>query len=899
MFEPAPTTRTNTTCPYCGVGCGVTATLTGPRQLDVKGDKSHPANLGRLCSKGTALGSTFGLEGRILQPQIRINGQLEPTDWDTALDTIAQKFNAVINEHGPDAVAFYVSGQLLTEDYYAINKLAKGYIGTANIDTNSRLCMSSAVAAHKLAFGADLVPAIYDDLTEADLLIFSGHNAAWTHPVLYRRLEARGPDTASPQMRICIDPRRTDTAKACDLHLMIKPQTDVRLWNGLAAWLIGHGDLDHDFIDRHTDGFTRLMTGLCADDQSLDAIAADCGVPAKDIETFYNAFRRTPKTVSLFSQGSNQSAQGVNKGLALINAHLISGKIGKPGAAPFSITGQPNAMGGREVGGLANMLTAHMDFDDASKALVQRYWQSPTIAPKPGLKAVDMFEAVHDGRIKAIWIMATNPMVSLPDTNRVREALEKCELVVVSDVIARTDTMQMAHIQLPAAAWGEKDGTVTNSERVISRQRGMVPLPGDVRPDWAIIADVARRMDSAWDKAFAWKTPNDVFQDYVGLTSFENDGRRFLDLGGLHGLSHADYDRLSPTRWPVAKGGQPAGRLFSDGRFATPNSRARLHPVQSQGPANATTPDFPLSLNSGRVRDHWHTLTRTALAPQLNRHAGEPLLDIHPKDAARLHIKDGRLARVTTHYGEAIARARVTDDVREGSLHLPMHWTRTFAPFGRSNQLINPAVDPRSGQPEFKHTPAQASAYNESWHGFVMLPRDFDGELPTWSDDVIWRRASHAFADSYEVAGHAPFTDFDVLAGRGVLLTLDDPKTGVVRRVRLEDRRLTGVAFLAPAHKRLPPRDWLLERFGDLVLDSKDRSALLIGRLPGGVDQGRIICACRNVGEKTIATAINDGASTVDLIGAATTAGTACGACKGELKQCLIACQSKESQHAA
>ena len=880
MFEPSPTVTTKTTCPYCGVGCGVKATPGPGRSLTVKGDDNHPANHGRLCSKGTALGNTFSLEGRLLEPRMRRNGRMEAVSWDEACDAVAQKFNAIINEHGPDAIAFYVSGQLLTEDYYAVNKLAKGFIGTANVDTNSRLCMSSAVAAHKQAFGADLVPGVYGDLTEADLLVFSGHNAAWTHPVLYRQIEAR-----QGQMRICIDPKRTDTAKAADLHLMIKPQTDVRLWNGLCAHLIARDAVDHDFIDLHTQGYSRLLASLGEDDQSLEAVAEDCGISPADLKTFYTAFLHTPKVVSLFSQGSNQSAQGVQKGLALINAHLLSGKIGKPGAAPFSITGQPNAMGGREVGGLANMLAAHMDFDDASKSLVQRYWQSPTIAPKAGLKAVDMFEAVRQGKIKAIWIMATNPLVSLPDTNKIHEALSLCEMVVVSDVIARTDTMDMAHIQLPAAAWGEKDGTVTNSERVISRQRGMTALPGQVRPDWAIIADVARRMNSSWDEAFGWHGAHAVFAEHAGLTAFENTGQRFLNLSGFAGLSRDAYDGMEPTRWPYTQHGS-THRLFADGRFATPSGRARLIAVKATGPANATTPDFPFSLNTARVRDHWHTLTRTALAPELNRHINEPLLDIHPKDAKRLGLKDGRLACVTTGYGEAILKARVTDDVREGNLSVPMHWTKQFAPFGRSNQLVNPAVDAQSGQPEFKHSPAQVTAYNETWHGFVLTPRDFGGAIPAFGDDVIWRRSNHEFADCTEIAGIGPVDMASLIDG--VLLSLDDVKTGVTRRVRIEDGRLTGVAFVAPISKRLPSRDWLLERFGDLVLDGKDRAALLIGRLPGVADRGKIICACRSVGQKTIEAAIADGATTVEAIGDATTAGTACGSCKGELKQCLL-----------
>lgn len=872
------TSTHHTTCPYCGVGCGVEATLDG-RRMTVKGDAAHPANQGRLCSKGTALGKTFGLEGRLLSPRRRTADGFVETSWDAALDEVAGRFRDVIAEHGPDAVAFYVSGQLLTEDYYAVNKLAKGYIGTANIDTNSRLCMSSAVAAHKQAFGADLVPGTYDDLTEADMLVFSGHNAAWTHPVLYRRIE-----TKQNQFRVCIDPRRTDTAKSANLHLMIRPQTDIRLWNGLCAHLIARDALDHDFVDQHTQGFSRLMASLSADDQSLEAVAADCDISPVDLKAFYDAYLYTDKVVSLFSMGSNQSAQGVHKGLSLINAHLLSGKIGKPGAAPFSITGQPNAMGGREVGGLANMLAAHMDFDDASKARVQRYWGSPTIAPKPGLKAVDMFEAVRTGKIKAIWIMATNPMVSMPDGNRIHEALSNCELVVVSDVIARTDTMDMAHIQLPAAAWGEKDGTVTNSERVISRQRNLTDLPGQVRPDWAIIAEVAKRMNPDWVDAFDWSGPDEVFAEHAGLTAFENNGQRFLDLGGLNGMSKAQYDALRPVRWPFRADGLPSTRLFSDGKFNTPNGRARLVPPVVRGPANQPTPDFPFSLNSGRVRDHWHTMTRTALAPELNRHISEPILDIHPKDARRLGIREGRLAVVSTAHGEAILKARVTDDVRVGNLHAPMHWTKQFAPFGRSNPMVNPAVDPLSGQPEFKHTPAQVRPFHETWHGFVMTPRDFDGEFPEFQPDTIWRRTAHAHADCYEIAGLETPEGADFTA----TATLDDPATGIRRQVRVEQGRLTRVLFIAPIHKKLPPRDWLLDCFGETDLSAEQRAALLIGRMPGVSDKGRIICACSSVGENAITACIDEGATTVEEIGEATRAGTACGSCKGELKQCLL-----------
>jgi assimilatory nitrate reductase catalytic subunit len=886
-LDSAPTTI-RTTCAYCGVGCGVAAQPSG-RDLAVQGDADHPANGGRLCSKGTALGATFGLKGRLLEPKLKTADGFAATDWNTALDTVAAKFRAVVDEHGPDAVAFYVSGQLLTEDYYAVNKLAKGYIGTANVDTNSRLCMSSAVAAHKQAFGADLVPAVYEDLEEAELLVFSGHNAAWTHPVLFRRIEAAA--ARHPQFRVCIDPKRTDTAKACDLHLMIRPQSDVRLWNGLAAYLIENGGVDTTFVRYHTEGYEELVAELGCADQSLTAIARDCDVPLGDLETFYRRFLDTAKTTSLFSMGSNQSSQGVAKGLSLINAHLLSGKIGKPGSAPFSITGQPNAMGGREVGGLANMLAAHMDFDAESLDRVKRFWNSPTIAPRAGLKAVDMFRAVHAGKIKAIWIMATNPMVSLPDADFVAEALKRCEMVVVSDVIERTDTMAMADVQLPAAAWGEKDGTVTNSERVISRQRALGALPGQARPDWAIIAEVAKRM--GYD-GFGWKDASEVFAEHAGLTAFENDGRRFFNLAGLTGMDKAQYDAMKPIRWPVAANGQGAGRFFTNQRFNTPSGKARLKPVAARGPAVATTPDLPLTLNSTRIRDQWHTMTRTALAPELNRHIPEPFVDIHPSDAAKYYVTDKRLARVVTFQGDAVFRANVTEDVRPGDLNVPMHWTRTFASSGRANPLINAEVDPMSGQPEFKHTPATIQPYGESWHGFVLHTDD----ALAFSSDIVWRRTPYRHCQAYEIAGRGTPPAIETLMQVQGLLSLDDRATGLTRRIHIADGRLRAVAFVVAIDRPLPPRDWLAERFGDDSLSPLDRANVLLGRLPGVEDVGPLVCACRSVGTKTIEAAIRGGCHSPDAVGDKTSAGTQCGSCRPEIARMIVRLKNQEKAHA-
>jgi len=875
----------STTCPYCGVGCGVSATPGGEREVAVAGDKAHPANFGRLCSKGTALGRTVGLEGRLLHPAI--GGRR--ASWARAADLVARSFRRTIARHGPDSVAFYVSGQLLTEDYYAANKLMKGFIGSANIDTNSRLCMASAVMAHKQAFGADLVPGCYEDLELADLVVFCGHNAAWTHPVLVRRMEAA---KARGQRWVCLDPRRTDTAEMSDLHLALAPQSDVRLWNGLLAHLIESGAVDRAYVAAHVAGFEAVEAALAVDDQSISAVAADCGVEPDALAAFYQLFARTPRTVSLFSMGANQSAQGVAKGSAIINAHLATGRIGKPGACPFSITGQPNAMGGRESGGMATTLAAHMDFADADRARVQRFWSSPTIAPKPGLKAVDMFEAVHSGQVKAIWIMATNPAVSMPDAGRVREALEKCPFVVVSEAMADTDTMAFADVALPALTWGERDGTVTNSERRISRQRPMFAAPGEARADWRIVADVAARMGHA--DAFNWRTSADVFREYARLTAFENDGARFLNLGPLAG---ADYNAIAPVQWPVTPSGGTA-RLFEDGRFQTPDGRARMVPVSPKPPAEQVSGGFPLSLNTGRVRDQWHTMTRSALAPELNLHIPEPYVEMHPDDAAEAGLKDGMLARVRTPRGEAVAVARVSDRQRRGSLFMPMHWTAAYAPQGRSNHLIAPHRDPGSGQPEFKHSPARLSAWRDTWRGFLMCRGRAE---PPPGASLVWRRTIRAGCQVHEFAGRGDEAERGVVARAfsagvaGEMLSLDDPAIGAFRRAWIEHGRLQQVLFITQG--TLPPRDWLAGLFEVAELAPTDRIALLAGRPLGPVeDPGSIVCACLKVGTRAVGKAIAGGAGSVEAVGAATGAGTNCGSCRVEIARML---SSKELANAA
>ena len=892
MTPPAASTRT--TCPYCGVGCGVDGRVGAPRVVAISGDAAHPANHGRLCSKGTALGATVGLEGRLLQPMIGDR----PAAWDEAIGLVARRFKETIARHGPDSVAFYVSGQLLTEDYYAANKLMKGFIGSGNIDTNSRLCMASAVAAHKKAFGADLVPGCYEDLDLAELVVFSGHNAAWTHPVLFRRMEAA---KARGQKHVVIDPRRTDTAEDAELHLAIAPQTDVRLWNGLLADLIERGAIDRGYIRDHVTGFDEMLASLAADDQSPAAVAADCDVMADDLRAFFELFAASPRTVSLFSMGANQSAQGVAKGLAIINAHLATGRIGKPGACPFSITGQPNAMGGRETGGMANTLAAHMDFSPTEVGRLARFWGAPNIARAPGLKAVDMFEAVHDGRIKAVWIMATNPAVSLPNAGRVREALARCPFVAVSDCIAETDTTAFAHVKLPALGWGEKDGTVTNSERCISRQRRLFPPAGEARADWRIIAEVGRAMGFA--EAFAWPSAASVFREWARLTAYENRDR-LLNLSGLVGLTPDAYEALEPVQWPVATGGSGTQRLFVDGRFQTPDGRANMMPVRAQGPATPMSAAYPLSLNTGRIRDQWHTMTRTGLAPDLCRHAPEPFVEVHPADAEALGVKEGALTRVQTAQGEAVAIARLTDRQRRGGAFMPMHWTDAFAPSGRSNPLVAANLDPTSGQPEFKHTPARLRPYRETWRGF-FLTREALASPPGL--ELIWRRIPQDACHLHEFAGRGDEAERSGLrrrltrSAKGEAVTFEDAAIGSRREAVVQDGRLEQVLFMTRSGQ-LPSRDWLADLFTKDELAPEDRAALLFGRPPGApVDKGPLVCACLKVGAKMITATFARGAVTVEAVGAATGAGTNCGSCRPEIGRMLAVhmAQNPENRHAA
>lgn len=868
-----------TTCPYCGVGCGVRVTRETNGTVAVAGDPDHPSNFGRLCSKGSALGETLGLEDRLLHPEI----DSKRVSWDAALTHVAEALRRVREQHGPDAVAFYVSGQLLTEDYYVANKLMKGFLGSANIDTNSRLCMASAVAGHQRAFGADAVPCSYEDLEQADLLVLVGSNAAWCHPVVFQRMQ-RAKETRTGLKVVTIDPRRTATSELSDLHLALAPGSDAVLFNGLLNYLRASNHLDLEFLEAHVEGYASALKAARETAPSVPAVARACGLADGDVERFFQLFAQTERVVTLFSQGINQSSSGTDRVNSIINCHLATGRIGKPGAGPFSITGQPNAMGGREVGGLATQLAAHMTFAPASVDRVKRFWEADKLPTAPGLKAVDMFSAVERGDIKVIWIMATNPAVSLPDADRFRAALKRCELVIVSDCVRHTDTTACAHVLLPAAAWGEKSGTVTNSERRISRQRAFVEAPGEARPDWWIVTQVAQRLGLA--EQFSYRNAAEIFREHARLSGFENEGSRAFDISGLANLTDDEYDKLQPVQWPVRRTpNEGTARLYTDGRFFTPSGKGRMFAITPRTPVNATNAAYPLVLNTGRVRDQWHTMTRTARAPRLLAHIGEPYVEVHSRDATTSGVVADALARVSTMHGEMIARVQVSEDQRPGSLFVPIHWNDMLARRARVDALVNPVTDPISGQPEFKHTPARLQPYRPAWHGFLLSREPIKADV---ADYQVTIKGDGYFR--YELAGEETGIVWrervrEWFGAGGEWLEFADTKGGRYRAARMDGERLALCVFIAPTHE-LPARAWLQALFAHERLDAKERLSLLSGRPPvGTVSEGPTVCACFGVGRDRIVSAIRkDGLVTPQAIGAKLRAGTNCGSCVPELR---------------
>ena len=863
-----------TTCPYCGVGCGVIATTDGR----VIGDPAHPANFGRLCSKGAALAETIDDRGRLLFPTV--DGTR--AGWGAALELVAARFRDTVAEHGPDSVAFYVSGQCLTEDYYVANKLMKGFIGSGNIDTNSRLCMSSSVAGHVRAFGADVVPGTYEDLEEADLVVLVGSNLAWCHPVLFQRLQAARAERGTRV--VAIDPRRTATCEGADLHLALAPGSDVALFAGLLAYLEAACAIDRTWAAAHTEGLDAALVAA----RGVD-VASVTGLDPASIAQFYGWFAATPRVVTVYSQGVNQSSSGTDKVNAIVNVHLATGRIGLPGAGPFSVTGQPNAMGGREVGGLANQVAAHMLFDQPGAVdRVRRFWGAPAMATRPGLKAVDLFEAVHSGEVRAIWIICTNPADSMPRASRVREALARCPFVVVSDIWP-TDTTRLADVVLPAAGWGERTGTVTNSERRISRQRAFRAPPAAARPDWWMLAQVAQRM--GWEKEFRWENAAAVFREHAALTAFENEGRP-LNLGGLAHISDDEYDALAPRQWPVRAGLAEGGRLFGDGRFATPSGRARFVPTVWRPLATARDANFPLLLNTGRVRDQWHTMTRTGLVPRLMQHVAAPAATLHPADAARLGIGPGTLVRLATAHGSTVLPAALDAAQRPGEVFVPMHWTDGFSGAGPIAHLVGAACDPVSGQPELKATPLAAEPVETQWRGLLLHThpvRPLGASL-----GVHWSRMPLDHGHAFHLMGSEPLPHGQVAAfaaelmaaGDAEVIAMVDRSRGVYRYAAMREGRLLACLYLTSGTSALPSHQALAALMAAPVADAARHSVLSGGGTAAPSE--KLVCACFSVGLQTLQAAVSQRRlTTVVEIGAALRAGTNCGSCIPELKEIL------------
>jgi assimilatory nitrate reductase catalytic subunit len=880
-------TSISSTCAYCGVGCGVDISLDKGKPVALEGTREHPANFGRLCVKGTHLLDTTSNEQRLSSPQIKGHD----VTWPQAINKVATSLQDVIKEHGKDAVAFYVSGQLLTEDYYIANKLMKGYIGSANIDTNSRLCMSSAVSAYKRAFGEDVVPCDYTDIEQTDVFVLVGSNAAWTHPVLFQR--AQRAKMQRPNMKIIvIDPRKTATADAADLHLQLRPGSDAALFNGLVNFAQQHRLLDAEFIENHTNHFDACLDACEA--WTVDKVAEFCELDKADIIAFYRYFCEHKRVLSFYSMGINQSSSGVDKCNAIINSHLATGKLLYKGAGPFSITGQPNAMGGREVGGLANQLAAHLDIENPEhRQRVQHFWQSPSIANKAGKKAVDMFNALKSGKIKAVWIMATNPLVSLPNRKEIEAALQACECVIVSDCVSKNDTLGFADIVLPASGWLEKDGTVTNSQRTISRQRGVVKPYKQAKHDWQIMCEVAKAMGY---KGFDFDSPHQIFDEWASMTKalntpVNNIKHRQLDLSPLCGLDQDQYDALRPKQWPFDQQGNTT-RVFENKQFSTANQKANFVPITPQLPKQVTSDEFPLLLNSGRMRDQWHTMTRTARADALNQHSPFPTIELHADWADKLGIKNGEILQLDSAFGQARAYVVISDSVRKNECFMPIHWNAQFASSASVSALYSSVVDPLSGQPESKQVAVKASKVQ--YKQFVSV---FSKASVQHTSD-FWVKSKHASCEYTEIANIdkqeiEEMFDKSTLT-RGEWISRRSPF--VEAQILVKDGQLQFAAFSFSTQKQQQhlPSMWVNSCF-DEALNNKTMSALLSATAPLEFTRGKVICSCFNVHEKTINEAIASGAQSVGELGKQLKCGTNCGSCKSELSQMLKAAST--SQH--
>jgi assimilatory nitrate reductase catalytic subunit len=938
-------TDVKTTCPYCGVGCGVIATTDGEKITAVRGDPDHPANFGRLCTKGSTLHLTTTPYGRALHPELRRerNESRQRASWDATLDYLVEKFAATIAAHGRNSVGFYISGQLLTEDYYVFNKLAKGLIGTNNIDTNSRLCMSSAVTGYKATLGADAPPTCYEDIDHAELIVIAGSNTAWAHPILYRRLEDA--KAKNPAMKVvCIDPRRTETARAADIHIPILPGTDVALFNAVMHWLIWEDATASEYIAAHTEGFTELRASVR--ECSPAWAARVCGVNESQIVALASLWRDSKATLSLYCQGLNQSACGTDKNAALINLHLATAQIGKPGAGPFSLTGQPNAMGGREVGGLANLLPGHRDVTNAEhRAEVERLWNIPPgrIPSTPGKTAVEMFDAVRCGEIKILWIACTNPAQSMPDLRAVAESFANAECVIVQEAFRTTESAKLADVLLPASTWGEKHGTVTNSERCITRVNSVLPPPGEAKHDWEIVVEFARRLEARLaspppggeglgerallpalalvgtqkpspqpsprgggnNTLFPYTSPESIFVEHIETTR-----GRDLDITGL------SYEMLAvkgPQQWPFREG-ETIGkkRLYENGIFPTATGKATFKITSYKAVAEPVDARYPLALTTGRLRDQWHGMSRTGRVPQLYGHEPEPMLTMNTHDAARRGLIAGEIVTVTSRRGALNIRLAVSDDVRSAHCYLPMHWGRMSLSGAGShgiNALTVSTFDPISKQPELKHAAVRVERANLPWQ-LVAFAYAESRDPVALCDDLREVAAEMAFASTTLIGAERPgvllrlaaavapekntLERIDrVLALTGLAtLAYDDARKNLSRRVRIEDGRLVGVRLAGDLAAEAWMRDFFLS--GASVIELRQRLLAGSANPPLGFKaRGKVVCNCFNVSEQRIiefcSAASGDSAQKINALQTELKCGTNCGSCLPELRTLVAA----------
>lgn len=892
-------TQVKSTCCYCGVGCGVLIETEDGAVTGLRGDPEHPANRGRLCTKGATLDQTANASYRLLFPESRIRRGMtgQRLDWSTALDQAADRFANIIRQHGPDAVAFYISGQLMTEDYYVFNKLAKGLVGTNNVDTNSRLCMSSAVAGYKQTLGADAPPCSYEDILQAKVIFIAGANPAVAHPIVFRYVEDA--KAANPGLKIIVaDPRRSESAEIADLHLAIKPGSDIALFNGMLNILINEQLIDRQYITAHTTGFEALVEIV---KNYPPAIAADiCGIATADLLQAARWFGQSGAALSMYCQGLNQSSHGTHNNAGIIHLHLATGQIGRPGAGPFSLTGQPNAMGGREVGGLSNLLSGHRDLlNPEHRAEMARFWGVPFVPKTPGKSAVDLFKALQSGEIKAVWIACTNPAQSLPNQAAVRAALQAADYVVLQEAYANTDTAAYADLLLPASGWGEKHGTVTNSERCITRVLPAVAAPGEARHDWEIVVDFARRLGSklehaAVDRLFPYRNVEEIFNEHRETTR-----GRDLDITGL---SYALLESEGPQQWPYPEGAAGGKqRLYEDGLYPTADGRARFVAVEHRLTADLVNEALPISLLSGRMRDHWHGMSRTGTVPRLFNLEDEPLLNMHPCDMRHRGLESGDLARVRNARGEMVVRVAERDGLVKGRAWMPMHWGNQFMNSPGGNALACDVTDPYSKQPELKHAAVQIERLHLPYPLAVIRhcvnqtealellqqARTLLPEFPYANVGLYGRKAPLVI---FRAATSEPLTD-ERLVAIDRLFALDqeegaivyvDAKRQISKRAIAWEGRLFGIRLAGEALAQT----WLKKAMAEDELDaSLIRFALApTAKPPVSVAPRNIVCKCADVSDVQIQAELKRGANLGELQ-QTLKCGTFCGSCIPDIKR--------------